>query len=202
MSTRSASVLRRQAGVTLIELVMFIVIVAVALAAVIGVISFTSANSSDPLRRKQALMIAEGLLEEVQLAGFSFCDPRAENADSAQQTAECTLREEFGNEGPAGTAFLRPFDNVNDYVASAGTPAAPFNNAAGALSDALGRPLGVDGYQATVTITPDRLGDIAAAGTSADADALRIRVTVTFEGGDPVLLDGYRARYAPVPRGE
>lgn len=196
----------RQAGVTMIELVMFIVIIAVALAGIVGVMSFTSANSADPLRRKQALMLAEGLLEEVRLAGFTFCDPRADNADSAQNTAECTLAEGFGNEGPAGTVFLRPFDNVNDYVTAGNTPASPFADNTGALTDALGRRLGVAGYDATVTITPDRLGDIGAAatgiGTSADADALRIRVTVRYEGGDPVVLDGYRARYAPVPRAE
>ena len=188
---------RRQAGVTLIELILFMVIVAVALGGVVAVMSFTTANSTDPLRRKQALMIAEGLLEEVRLAGFTFCDPRSENADSAQSTAECTIRETFGNEAPA----LRPFDNVNDYVAAANTPASAFNDNSGALVDALGRRLDVAGYNATVTITPDRLGDIAAA-AAADSDVLRIRVTVTFEGGDPVVLDGYRTRYAPVPRFE
>lgn len=194
----------RQDGVTLIELVMFIVIISVALMAVIGVMRFTTANSADPLRHKQALMIAEGLLEEVQQAGFTFCDPRAENADSARNTAECTLGEGFGNEGPAGTVFLRPFDNVNDYAGAAGTPATPFNDGAGRLADALGRSMNVEGYSATVTITPDRLGDIApaeGANAGADSDALRIRVTVGYEGGDPVVLDGYRARYAPVPGG-
>jgi MSHA pilin protein MshD len=139
-------------------------------------------------------MIAESLLEEVRLAGFTFCDPRSENADTAQSSAECTLGETFGNEVPA----LRPFDNVNDYVGAANTPASPFNDATGALTDALGRRLDVAGYNATVTITPDRLGDIVPhADADADTDALRIRVTVTFEGGDPVVLDGYRTRYAP-----
>ena len=196
--------LRRQAGVTLIELILFIVIVSIALAGIIGVMSFTTANSADPLRRKQALMIAEGLLEEVRLAGFTLCDPRSNNADSAETSAACEIAEGFGNEGPPGTVFVRPFDNVNDYVSAANTPAAPFNDGAGFLTDALGRRLDVAGYKATVTVTPDRLGDIAAAGgaNGADADALRIRVTVTFEGGDPVVLDGYRTRYAPIPRGE
>lgn len=201
MSIEATLARRRQGGVTLIELVMFIMIIGLALAGIIGVMSFTTANSADPLRRKQALMIAEGLLEEVQLAGFTFCDPRSENADSALQATECTLGEGFGNEGPAGTAFMRPFDNVNDYVAAAGIPATSFNDASGNLTDALVRPLGVDGYRATVTIVPDRLGDIPA-GAGADSDALRIRITVSYQGGEPVLLDGYRARYAPIPRAE
>ena len=206
LSTKPA--MRREAGVTLIELILFIVIVAIALTGIIGVMSFTTANSADPLRRKQALMIAEGLLEEVRLAGFTLCDPRSNNADSAETSAVCEFAEGFGNEGPPGTVFVRPFDNVNDYVAAANTPAAPFNDNAGFLTDALGRRLGVAGYNATVTITPERLGSIvipaAPAGgvNAADADALRIRVTVTADGGDPVVLDGYRTRYAPITRAE
>ena len=195
MSTRS---LRRQSGVTLVELVMFIVIVSVALAGIVGVINFTTANSADPLRRKQALMLAEALLEEVRLAGFTVCDPRSDNVYDAQSSAECVLPEGFGNEGAA--PFLRPYDNVNDYVTAAGIPAAPFSDAAGALTDVLGRPLGLDGYAATVTITPEPLGDIAA-GAGADSDVLRIRVTVTFAGDDPVVLDGYRTRHSPTPGG-
>lgn len=193
--------LRRQAGVTLVELIMFMVIVSIALAGVLQVMRMTTAHSADPLRRKQALMIAEALLEEVRQAGFSFCDPRAENADSAASSAECTLKEDFGNEGPAGTVFLRPYDNVNDYAAAANTPVAAFNGSDGTLADALGRRMDVSGYGATVSIGPDKLGDIPV-GAGADSEALRIRIVVSFAGDDPVTLDGYRARYAPVPRSE
>jgi MSHA pilin protein MshD len=188
----------RQRGVTLVELIMFMVIVSIALAGILQVMRMTTANSADPLRRKQALMIAEALLEEVRQAGFTYCDPTSDNADTAQTTADCVLKEDFGNEGPAS---LRPFDNVNDYGAPAGAATAAFNDASGALVDALGRRMDVNGYSATVAVIPDTLGDIPL-GNGADSDALRIRVTVSFAGGDPVVLDGYRARYAPIPRSE
>jgi MSHA pilin protein MshD len=191
--------LRLQSGVTLVELIMFMVIVSIALAGILEVMRMTTANSADPLRRKQALMIAEALLEEVRQAGFTYCDPSSSNADTAQQTADCVLKEDFGNE--AGTSTLRPFDNVNDYGAPAGAATASFNDGTGALADALGRRMDVDGYSATVAVIPDTLGDIPP-GNGADSDALRIRVTVSFAGGDPVVLDGYRARYAPIPRSE
>jgi MSHA pilin protein MshD len=191
----------RQRGVTLVELVMFMVIVSIALAGILQVMRMTTANSADPLRRKQALMLAEALLDEVRGAGFTICDPRSKDVDTITSTADCEFPEAFGNEGPAGTVFVRPYDNVNDYGAAAGAPVAAFNDAAGALVDALGRRIGLAGYKATVAVIPDKLGDIAA-GTGADSDALRIRVTVSFDGGDPVVLDGYRARYAPVPGGE
>ena len=189
----------RQQGVTLVEMIMFMVIISIALAGILQVMRMTTANSADPLRRKQALMIAEALLEEVRQAGFTYCDPTSNNADTAASTAECTVKENWGNE-VAGA--LRPYDNVNDYVTASGTPNAAFNNGGTALVDALGRPLDLAGYAATVAIVPDQLGDIVA-GTGADSNALRIRIVVTYTGSDtPVTLDGYRARYAPLQRPE
>ena len=202
MSSKFARRPRLQQGVTLVELIMFIVIVSIALAGIVQIMRMTSANSADPLRRKQALMIAEALLEEVRQAGFTYCDPSSANAETAQNAGECALREDFGNEGPAGTVFLRPFDNVNDYGAANGNPVAAFNDGSGALADALGRRMNLAGYRATVAIIPEALGDIPA-GAGADTDALRIRIVVDYEGADPpVTLDGYRARYLPVPRSE
>ena len=183
----------RQAGLTIVELLMFMVIVGIALAGILQVMRFTTANSADPLRRKQALMIAEALLEEVRQSGFTYCDPGSPDAAEATSTAACTIKENWGNEAPSP----RPYDNVNDYVGAAGAATAAFNGATGGLADVLGRPLNLAGYGATVAITPDRLGDIVA-GAGADSEALRIRIVVTYGGGDPVTLDGYRARYAPL----
>lgn len=195
MSTKASL---RQRGVTLVELIMFMVIVSIALAGIVQVMRMTTANSADPLRRKQALMIAEGLLEEVRLAQFSFCDPTSNNADTATSTAACTLPEAWGRE--AGTSNVRPFDNVNDYVTAPNTPNAAFG-AGTTLFDAAGSAIPVTGYAATVAIVPAaaNAAGIAAGNPagSADASMLRIRITVTYAGGDPVVLDGYRARYAP-----
>lgn len=189
---------RRQRGLTLIELLMFIVIVGIALGGVLAVLSFTTGQSADPVRRKQALMIAEGLLEEVQLAKFTFCDPSSAGADSATSAAGCAIPEAFGQAGaePAGP---RPYDNVNDYVAAANVATAAFD-VNGALADANGNPMNVTGYSARVTITPEPLGPAGGAigdgGASADTDVLRIRVEVGYDG-QTLALDGYRARYAP-----
>ena len=60
-----------QSGASLIELIMFIVIVSVALAGILLVMNITSKNSADPLIRKQALAVAYSLLEEVELQDFS-----------------------------------------------------------------------------------------------------------------------------------
>ena len=186
----------RQRGVTLIELILFIVIVGIALAGIIAVMRMTSAESADPLRRKQALMIAEGLLEEVEGAAFTFCDPSSPDAASAASSSACAVPEAWGQAAPepAGT---RPYDNVNDYVGAAGVATAAFD-ANGVPVGATGKSIGAQGYTARVTIFREALHNIAVpAGAGADADVLRIRVSVSFPGDDPVVLDGYRTRYDP-----
>jgi len=185
----------RQRGVTLIELIMFIVIVSVALASIIAVMRITTANSADPLRRKQALMIAEGLLEEVRSAGFTLCDPSSADFDTQTDPTLCAVRENWGQVAPE-PVNPRPFDNVNDYVTAPNVAINAFN-AAGVLTDVSGQPIGVDGYNATLTVSPAQLGGFGVAtGTAANTPVLRIRVTVAFGGDAPVVLDAYRMRYA------
>jgi len=163
---------RGQRGLTLVELIVFIVIVGVALAGVLTVLNHTVRHSADPMVRKQALAIAESILEEVMLQPFTWCDPDDAAAATASGVASCTTAEGMG---PEGGEVRGSFDNVNDYhglaaATSIGGIAAPFN--------------------ATVTVVQDTLN-----GIPADASLL-ITVSVTA-GGETIQLQGYRTRYAP-----
>ncbi|MDP2143645.1 MAG: prepilin-type N-terminal cleavage/methylation domain-containing protein [Gallionella sp.] len=186
----------RQRGISLIELIMFIVIVSVALAGILLVMNVTTKSSSDPLVRKQALAIAESLLEEVALMPFTYCDPDDLNAASAVSAtvggSGCNSTvEAFGPE----SAFIEqvtdetrydvatPFDNVNDYDG--------FSMAVGAIHDITDTDIGLAGYSATVAVAESPLLAVAA------ADALLITVTVTGPDGVPIVVDGMRTRYAP-----
>lgn len=185
----------RQRGVTIIELIVFIVIVSVAVVGVLQALALNTAHSADPLRRKQALLIAESLMEEVQLAKFTYCDPSSDNAGDADSTAACNVPELFGQAGaePAGP---RPYDNVNDYVAAAGQSTAAFD-VGGVLSDADGAAMDVSGFLVTLTIVPEALGNIPSGNTPTDVgDVLRISIEVSYDG-QILVLDGYRTRYAP-----
>jgi len=176
---------RTQSGLTLIELVMFIVIVSAALAGILSVLNLTMRHSADPLQRKQALAIAEALLEEARLSRFTYCDPTDSKAEEAASAADCTIKEDVGPE----TGNSRPFDNVNDYVTAYGVPQTAFNSG-GVLTDVTGAALPVPGYTATLTVTPEALN-----GVNSD-NSLRISVTVSY-GSESITLDGYRTRYAP-----
>jgi len=184
----------RQSGLTFIELILFIIIVGIAAAAILRTLANTSNASADPLRRKQALLIAEGLLEEVQLAAFTFCDP-VDTTENPAAPANCTTPESVGPE--AGNA--RPFDNINDYVPSLGVPYAAFNNAAGKLVDAAGNDLGVSGYAATLTLRAEPLNGIMSTAAVATQEVLRLTVRVTHgpRADDFVELDTYRTRHSP-----
>ncbi len=194
--------LSRQGGLSMVELIMFIIIIGVAVVSVVNVLNLTTGMSTDPVRRKQALAIAETLLEEVQMARFTFCDGldgQGENATSAMLGADGTgcsanLLESVGQEvGGVG----RPFDNVNDYVSAFNAANGAAFQTGGDLSDANGTAMAA-GYSAALTIVAtDTLGGIASGAASSSMEVLRISVTVSYEGGQSVTLDGYRTRYAP-----
>src|SRR5215212_509173 len=76
-------------GLSLIELIIFIIVVSTALAAMLGLFVEATTHSADPAIRRQALAIAESLLEEVQLMPFTFCDGDDANVESASSVAGC-----------------------------------------------------------------------------------------------------------------
>ena len=183
MSTRSR-------GVTLVELIVFIVIVGVAMSALFAVFGTITKASADPQVRKQVLAIAESLMEEVQLMPFTFCDPDDPAAATATGTVDCATIEVIGTEG-GETRYASPqFDNVSDYSGFV------LNGGTGGIRDIANNPVtGLGNYTASIAVTQSGLG------TGGDAiaatEALRISVTVTGPSGVLTTLEGYRTRYAP-----
>jgi len=185
----------RQTGITLIELVIFMVIVGIAVAGILSSINFNIFHSADPVVKKQALAIAEALLEEIELMPFTICDPDDPNVTTATAAADCTggangandeTRLVLGQLGPeAGeTRYVTPFfDNVSDYNG--------FSMASGAIMNITNTNLGLNGYTAAVTVVNKAINGIAA------ADSLSITVTVTGPLNTTVVLEGYRTRYTP-----
>jgi MSHA pilin protein MshD len=83
--------MRRHAGFTLIELVIFIVIVSVGVTGILLVMNTVVASSADPMVRKQALALADSILEEI-------------------------LQKEYADpDGTSGETTRATFDDVDDY---------------------------------------------------------------------------------------
>lgn len=125
---------RRGAGFTLPELLLLIVVLAIAFTGIALVYITTLKGSADPQVRKQSMAIAESLLDEV--LAHPFNNPSG------------------GFTGAATQANRARFDNVADYDTFAtvgifaidGTPIA-----------------GLSAYNVAVTVTPTALGGVAAA---------------------------------------
>ena len=189
-----------QRGLSLIELIVFIAIVAIALAGLLVLYDTAVRGSADPLVRKQATAIAESLLGEVLAQPFTYCDPQdpANDANSPPtSTAQCTggaaLSEDRGGGalGPQPATENRfsatdPLDNVADYNGYA------MNAGIYSLDDGSTPVPGLEAYSAAVTVTRAGL----ALGLPNDAEALRVDVLVTGRG-ESITLTGYRLRHSP-----
>ena len=183
----------RQRGVTLIELVIFIMLVSIAFAALLLAFNQFGLHSTDPLLCKQALAVAESLLDEVELMPFTFCDPDDVNASTASSAVDCTGGVNGSEDklpltfeaGESRYSTSTPFDNVSDYNGFA-LPTPP------GILDISGTAItGLAGYSASIAVAQFALGGIGL------SEALHITVTVTPPSGPAVVLDGYRTRYAP-----
>lgn len=188
---------RRQRGITLIELIVFMVIVSVGLAGILSVLNLTTRHSADPMVRKQMLAIAEGLMDEVAAQPFTWCDPDDRSAATAvnatldgmaMNVTQCwDAVEAIGAEGGeardgGAPPFVPPFDNVNDY-----------NGLANITTGITGIVMPLN-YSAAIAVAQDALGPGGAVVPA--AAALRITVTVSF-GNENLVVEGYRTRYAP-----
>lgn len=103
---------KKQAGISLVELIVFIVIVSVGIVGILSVMNLTTQHSADPMARKQALAAAESLMEEITLKDFA--DPDGSEAGETRPT----------------------FDDVDDYDGYATSGVVDIDgNAIGALAD-------------------------------------------------------------------
>ena len=155
----------RQRGGSLVELIMFIVIVSVALAGILLVMNQTTRGSADPLLRKQAIAAAYSLLEEIELQHFY----PASGAVAA---------------GTVTTANrANAYHIVSDYHGFATTGIYSLTGIAPVA--------GLANYNVSVAVTPEA----AVWNGIPAASVLLIAVTVTTPAGETITATGYRTAY-------
>lgn len=161
---------RMQRGVSLIELIIFIVIISVGLTGILLVMNQTTAHSADPLIHKQAIAAAESLLEEIELQDYTDANDGV--------TTVCPV-------ASAVTVANRATDyHIIDCYKAFNMPSPP---GIFALNDGTTPIAGLAGYAASVAIVDEALNGVAS--------AVRITVTVTDPQGAQIAIDGYRTAY-------
>ncbi len=169
---------RRQAGFTLVELLMFIVIVSVGLTGVLVAFNTVVAKSADPLIGKQVLRIATATMQEVLQKSYQN-DPG--DADNSSSTLGCTpsTTPSCRKNTPADRANYNDVDDYDGYAQTGITQLDGVTPIAGLASYSLN--ISVDGAAAT-------LGSLGAPNVKS--------ITVTVASGNQSLtLVGYRTNY-------
>jgi MSHA pilin protein MshD len=128
---RTDRLVPRERGVTLIELVISIVVVAVAASAVLGLLARNTAHSADAMVLAQAVSIAEAYLEEVSVKPFA--DPDGTDGEGARSAFDdvddynglydAGARDQFGAAIPALSGYTVSV-TVSASAALTGVPAA------------------------------------------------------------------------------
>ena len=165
MFTERTAWRQRQLGLSLVELIMFIIIVSVGIAGILLVMNVSVKSSADPMLRKQAVAMAEAILDEV--LAKDYVNPAGGFVES--DFTNCTGRPQY--------------DDVDDYACFSGAPATAVIsgiNTLGATSIAA-----LSTYSATVSVAP-----VVVSG----ATMKKVTVTVTG-GAETIQLFGYRAGY-------
>src|SRR5271165_4241932 len=196
MSTKRRALPAQRNGLSMIELIMFIVVVSVALVALLRVLNVTVQHSGDPIINKQMQAIAEAYLDEVSSMPYTYCDPEDANVLTATSTAGCASWPEVSPFGPltvTSGAETRggtpPFNNVGDYNGYGGASGVTASDPSGTYT--------YSGYAVKISVVNDAAPDLGPAALSVPAAAM-LHITVTVSSGTNTLtLEGYRTRYAP-----
>lgn len=158
--------INRQRGLSLIEILIFLVIVSVGLAGMLSTFQATLQRSADPLIQKQMLAIAESLLDEILARDFA----PAEDSFAPTSKACATFRVERAQ-----------YDDVSDFDGV--TDCQIYSLSDNALV------AGLEPYRMSITVAGDGgLNGLAA------SDAKKIVVTIR-QANESLVMEGWRTNY-------
>jgi len=160
-------------GVTLVEVIVFILIVSIALGAIVNLLALATARSGDPLVRRQSLAVGEALVREIDAVPYHLKEAYNPTGPNDAIGPEA---------GEARSGASLPFDNPNDYSGYSETGVVTPDGTA--IS-------GLGTYSASVSASQQALGGIPL------GSGLLVSVTVTAPSGEPVTITSFRSMYAP-----
>ncbi|TNC82389.1 MAG: MSHA biogenesis protein MshD [Oleiphilus sp.] len=165
---------RHQRGVTLVELIISIVIIAIAMTAVLNAFSLSVSKSADPLWRNKSLKLAQLYLDEILAKNYDHATPLG-GTPPVSSPACGSLGSETGE-------TRATYNDVDDYNGISDNPPVSL---IGAL-DATYAP-----YTVAVTVTCDG----SRVGASGNNHAKKIMVTISPPAQAPVVFSAYKGNY-------
>lgn len=207
---------RYQSGISLIELVIFIVILSVALTGITLIYINTTRYSADPMVRIRSIELAQSTLEEILLKAYDDATPVGGGCVHFTANSRCpvgappnpTATTEAVGLTTDGEANRSLFDDVDDYNNQlyCGNNVVPANTACPALAcqdmqDESGNNIATEYAGLSVCIQVSFAGNELNAvapgtGTNVSAnDAKRIDVIVTDTLNSRIGLSAYRLNY-------
>lgn len=156
----------RYSGVTLLELIVFMVVISVALGAMLSAYQYSVSQSVTPAVRQQMMELAQSRLDDVMARRFDENTPigGVPACDGSVGAPSCSAT--LGSDGVEAVA-----DDVDDYHNVTITP--------------------LSGYSVTTTVVEAG----TAIGLSANDRAKRVQVSVSGPNGLDFSLSAYRANF-------
>ncbi|MFA3791468.1 prepilin-type N-terminal cleavage/methylation domain-containing protein [Aliiglaciecola sp. SL4] len=195
---------KAQTGFTLIELIIGIVVFAVALTFITSLISPQAGKSVDPIMQVRATELANTIIREISAMSYDEnsgnsirCNDDLNNDGDLDDVGEssCTPIESFGpDDSEYRNNTNSNFDDVDDYHGlqqGAGFADAVIRNSLGEILLVDGQNL-YAGFSVSVSVTYD--GDMDGV-TDTDQSAKLILVNVTTSGGETIAFSAYRSNY-------
>lgn len=186
---------KQQAGFTLVELVIGIVVLAIALTMITSVLGPLYQRSADPWHQVRASELGHSFMNEIMARSFDEQSDRADGSYRCDATTEptpltpwpCTDAVNFGPE--AGETRLS-FNDVDDFH--------NFRATGDEITNILANPLTglYNNYQVAIDVAYDGNfnGVINEAGV-AERSAKRILVSVTIPSGEVIQFAAYRSNW-------
>jgi len=167
--------MKRQAGLTLVELVMVIVIIAIAIAGVVGAFSLLVGRSADPLNQVRAVSLAQLYMDAILTRNYDE-STLVGGGKVDVEDVDCAMP------GPDDGETRATFDDADDYHGLADSPPKDY--------EGVDLP-GYGGFSVRVAV--------ACAGSEVDVandeDAKRIDITITDPSGQDWRFTAYRGNF-------
>lgn len=197
--------INKQPGISMIELIVFILVMGIAFVGVMAVFINTQRYSADPMIRIKTVELAQSLMEEILLKAYDERTPLGGGCVDGMASTRCTsgraASAAFGTD--PGELNRGAYDDVDDYhnlayCGTGGTANAACTAACNPLVDEQGNNIAADypGFGVCIRVTYDGNGINPGAGVAVlNNDAKRIDIFISDPRDTQLSFSAYKVNF-------